>query len=309
MVKNLFNNIPVISIIFLFFIIKYALAQSTNSFLQISLLVAFLGGVIAILSPCSLAIIPAFFAYALEGKKELMKMTFFFFLGLSIVLVPLGFAASLFGQFLTSYRVQLTLFAGIMMIIFGVFAFFDISIPFLGSLFTRSPKTKNKYFNTFLFGILFATGFSPCAGPVLGAILTLAVATRTALTGAIFLLVYAFGMVTPLFLLSYFFEKIQFHKSRLVIASFEINILGFRRRLHWTKVASGIIFIAFGIIFIVFRGTSFLLNLGAKLNLLEPFFVAQDFILKYFNSVPNHIGILLLLVAVAFVIGVLYRKG
>ncbi len=288
-------------LISLIFILNFTLAQATDTFLQISLLVAFLGGIIAILSPCSLAIIPAFFAYALESKKELVKMTFLFFLGLSLVLVPLGFAASAVGQFLTLYRVQIAFFAGIIMILFGVAALFDMGIPFFGSLFTKTPKTKNRYFNNFLFGALFGVGFSPCSGPILGGILTLAATTGTALAGGFMLLIYVFGMVVPLFLLSYFFEKIQFHKSRWVHAGFDLNVFGYKHRFHWTKVVSGLLFIAFGLAFIKFGGTSFLINIGARLNLLDPFFNAQDLVLKYFSEIPNQITILVLLAIVGFI--------
>ena len=304
------KNILVVGILILTLVfLNFILTQSSNSFLQISFLIAFLGGVIAILSPCTFAIIPAFFAFALESKEELVKMTFLFFLGLSLVLVPLGFAASLAGQVLVSHRVQITFFAGLVMVFFGVLILFDITIPFFTFLSLKAPKTKNRYINTFLFGILFGTGFSPCAGPILGSILTLAAASGTALTGGLYLLIYAFGMVTPLFLLSYFYERFQLYNSKIINASFDIKFLGLKRRLYWTKLISGLIFISFGLAFIFFKGTAFLVNLGTKLNLLEPFFRYQDFVIKYFSKIPNEIGTLIVSVIVGFIIHeILNRK-
>lgn len=294
-----------IMILALFFLIVLAFsgiasAQAANTFLSVSLIVAFLGGFISILSPCSVAVFPAFFAYALEGKKELVKMTFLFFLGLSVILVPIGFAASTFGQFLTAYRVQIITIAGIGMIIFGILALFGKGFSMFGKFIQPAQRKGSRNFNTFVFGILFGTGFTPCAGPILGAILTLAAASPTAFTGGFLFFVYALGIVAPLFILSYFFERLHLDRAKWMYAGFDLKLFGYEHRFHWTNITSGLIFMGLGFLFVYFRGTAFLNSLFARLNLLDPFFNSQDLILQYFNNIPNYVAIGVIVAVLAY---------
>ena len=106
---------------------------------SIGFLGAFLGGVLAILSPCSALLLPAFFAYAFTSKQQLAARTLVFFLGLACVLVPVGVGAGNLGGLLTQHRGTLITIGGWAIIALGVYTFlgFGFNIPVLSSLASR----------------------------------------------------------------------------------------------------------------------------------------------------------------------------
>src|SRR6266568_3581941 len=100
--------------------------------LEVSFVAAFLGGVLALLAPCSALLLPAFFAYAFAGRTELLGRTLLFLAGSSTVFVPLGMGASLVAALLLEYRDITALLAGLLLIAFGM-------LELLGSGFTLVP--------------------------------------------------------------------------------------------------------------------------------------------------------------------------
>lgn len=259
---------------------------------QVSYFVAFIGGIISLLSPCSAAVLPAFFAYSFKEKTQLMKKSFIFFIGLSIPLVLLGLSASVAGRFLNVYRTQFVIGAGILMIIFGIMALMGkgFSLPGTKRLAQKNAGKKG----VFAFGTLFGVGFVPCAGPILGSILTLAATSGSALQGALLLEVYAFGIMVPIFLLSYFFDK-----KRIASVSKTIKIAG--KEIYWTNLVSGVLFIFLGMMFIFLGGSNFLNIAFSSAGLLEPFFALNEIAQTTFSGIPDYafFGIIAVLI-VAF---------
>ena len=151
---------------------------------SIGFLGAFLGGVLAILSPCSALLLPAFFAYAFTSKQQLAARTLVFFLGLSCVLVPVGVGAGNLGGLLTQHRDTLITIGGWAIIALGVYTFlgFGFNIPVLSSLASRVRGSG--WVSVFLLGAVYGfAGF--CAGPLLGAVLTTAVVGGNPAYGAL----------------------------------------------------------------------------------------------------------------------------
>ena len=150
-----------------------------------ALLVAAAAGVLSFLSPCVLPIVPPYLAFmagasldeaAGRRRPQLMRAAGFFVLGLSTVFLLLGLAASALGRALLAWQEQLTLLAGAVIILFGLHFLGVLRIP----AFAREARFEARgepgtALGAYLFGLAFAFGWTPCIGPVLGAILSLAV--------------------------------------------------------------------------------------------------------------------------------------
>lgn len=272
-----------------------SVAYAQEQIIQVSYLVAFLGGVVSLLSPCSAAVLPAFFAYSFREKRQLLKKSLVFFAGLSIPLILLGLSASVAGMFLNIYRGYFVVASGILIIIFGIMSLFGkgFSLPLTKRLASRGGKR-----GVFAFGFLFGIGFVPCAGPILGSILTLAAASPSALHGVLLLEVYAAGVMVPVFLLSYFFDK-----RKIAVFSKTLRIAG--REFPWTNIFSGALFISLGLLFIFFGGSTFLNAIFSDTRLTETFFRLNDFVQAVFSSVPDY---LFLAIAALLAAVLLYAK-
>lgn len=167
---------------------------------------AFLGGLISFLAPCVLPIIPGFLAYLAGAsttdtgskRKEIFINSIFFVLGFGIVFAALGVLLNTLLENI-AYDVQtwLSRIGGVVIIFFGLYLVGLIKIPFLEREYKMSVNTKfkSRYATSFLFGLAFAAGWTPCVGPALGVILGLA-ATQPG-SAFILLLTYALGLGIP----------------------------------------------------------------------------------------------------------------
>jgi cytochrome c-type biogenesis protein len=156
--------------------------------MDISLGLAFLAGMASFLSPCVFSLVPVYVGY-LSGRSLAAKMTdggekrletfahgVAFVVGFSLVFISLGVAVSFLGGILYDLRTWLAKIGGILVVIFGLHMTGIIRLSFLE--YDLRPRTKEdrsrSYFSSALMGVFFSAGWSPCVGPVLGAILTLA---------------------------------------------------------------------------------------------------------------------------------------
>ena len=218
--------------------------------MEISVITAFLGGVLAILSPCGALLLPAFFASVIGRRLRLMLHGAIFYLGLVVTLVPLGLGIGALGNLLTVYRDVLIITTSILLIVLGLAQAagfgFDMSkmLPGAETLHQRAHQ-RSGWVRTFLLGAVSGVaGF--CAGPILGAILTLALAQGDSLNAGIMLAVYGLGMVAPLTLLAAIWDKLS-PRVMSVLRGRGFRFLG--RQLHTTSVATGLLIVVVGIIF------------------------------------------------------------
>ncbi len=179
---------------------------------EVTLGLAFVAGLASFLSPCVLSLVPVYVSY-LGGQmvsnaavqfQISRRRTFLhglaFVLGFSIVFVTLGAAASAIGQALYDMRRILTRVGGIVVIIFGLHVMGVIAIPFLYYDTRRQVDTSGQglnFFSSVLTGIFFSAGWSPCVGPVLGAMLTLAFSSEGVNRGVYMLSAYSLGLAIP----------------------------------------------------------------------------------------------------------------
>ncbi len=248
---------------------------------EASYLVAFFGGVLSLLSPCSALLLPAFFAYAFQGGA-LVKRTGLFYLGLATTLVPLGMGISAVSGLFYGYRDVLIPAAGAMIIAFGV-------LQILGRGFAFGPLTRMQgkiqgdgAGSTYALGAVYGfAGF--CSGPILGAVLTVAATSGRALQGAGLLATYAAGMAAPLFCMALLWDRFDLGRRRWLRGrEFSVGPV----RLHTTSLFSGVMFVSIGTAFIVYQGTSALEGFYDANGATDLAFAAQQWVANLTGSIP-----------------------
>lgn len=201
---------------------------------DISLFTAFAAGVVSFISPCVLPLVPGYLSFIsgvslddlrVETKKhEVMKTailsSMLFGLGFTVVFVGMGATASFFGQFLLSKISIFNRIAGVIVIIFGLHTLGVIKLKFLmlEKRFHYQNRPAGFFGSAFVIGLSFAFGWTPCLGPILAGILTLASSQETVVGGVTLLLCYSLGLGLPFLLaaiaINYFFmffNKIKKH--------------------------------------------------------------------------------------------------
>lgn len=197
----------------------------TETFLAASLLpallIAFSAGILSFLSPCVLPVVPPYLAYmggvsvsemeddrGARGRALLAAM--FFMLGLSTVFLILGAGASALGRTLLGYQSYLQMGAGVVVIIFGLHFLGLFRLSFLDrEMRVDAGDQGGSAFGAYFLGLAFAFGWTPCLGPILSAILSLATGTGDVGKGAILLGVYAIGLGVPFLLVAAFFPQMK----------------------------------------------------------------------------------------------------
>jgi cytochrome c-type biogenesis protein len=182
--------------------------------MEIGIVTAFAGGLISFLSPCVLPLAPPYLAYLggttldqIAGEDReidpgVRRRVFFsaccFVLGLATVFVALGMGASAIGQTLLQNKLLLGQVAGALIIGMGLHFLHVIRIPFLNrEARFEGPAEAGGYGTSYLIGLAFAFGWTPCIGPILATILTLAAQEQTLAAGTALLAVYALGLGVP----------------------------------------------------------------------------------------------------------------
>ncbi len=272
---------------------------------EVSFLASFLGGLLSLLSPCSALLLPAFFAYAFESRGELLGRTAVFYLGLCATLVPLGMGISAVSTLVYGHRSTLITVSGLVIIVLGV-------VQILGGGFSLGPVERlrgriggDTIVTTFFLGAVYGfAGF--CSGPILGAVLTVAATSGSALRGAGLLATYAAGMAAPLFLMSLLWERFDLGHRRWLRGR-EVSLGRFR--LHSNNLLSGLMFIAVGVLFIVFEGTSGLEGLYTAGGATDLAFAAERWVDAASERLPVSVALAVLGVLFAgFLIFKLFRR-
>ncbi|MEU3310656.1 cytochrome c biogenesis CcdA family protein [Nocardiopsis sp. NPDC006832] len=225
--------------------------------MDIGFLAAMLGGVLALLSPCSALLLPSFFAYAFRDPGRLLLRTSVFYAGLCLTLIPLGAGSAMVSMLFYGHRETLINVAGAVIIGFGV-------LQILGLGFTWAPLARAQgrfaagrgHLSVLGLGAVYGlAGF--CSGPILGAVLTVA-ATGTPLRGMFLMAAYALGMVLPMFVLALLWDRYDLgHRRWLRGRSVRLGPL----TTHTTALLSGGLFIGIGVLFIAFDGTASMMGL------------------------------------------------
>ena len=210
-------------------------------------ILSLLAGLFSFLSPCTLPILPAYFAITAQADRSKMSlMSFAFFCGLATLFVLMGASASFLGSILRDYMLHLTKAGGIMVLIFGIMTL--VGMGFSGATFRGKPAYT--FFGFYLFGAAFALGWTPCVGPVLSGILIMAASEKTIFQGMMLLFFYAVGLGVPLILFASFFShlgKDTLFWKMLRGKAWDVIIGGRTFMFHTTNLFSGSLLIFLGI--------------------------------------------------------------
>jgi cytochrome c-type biogenesis protein len=222
--------------------------------MDLPLLLVFGAGVLSFLSPCVLPLVPPYLTYMSGATFEefrdrsaaqtlpslrLVLTALFFVLGFSVVFVTLGATATAFGQAFRQALPVLTYVAGFVIIAMGLHFLGVFRIGLLDrQLRMAGPKVASGPLGGFALGLAFAIGWTPCIGPILAAILSIAASRQTAGEGAALLGVYSLGLGVPFLL------------SGLAVGPFLSFFAGFRRHLRTVERVMGGFLVLTGVLFI-----------------------------------------------------------
>ena len=229
--------------------------------MELNILISFGFGVLSFFSPCVLPIVPGFFAsFSLEKNNKTKKIwsSLQFVLGFSFVFISLGALATSLGSFFTRNSSVLGQLSGAVIILFGLFLLFPNlnSRYFYGeNIFKFGSINKFKFL---IMGFAFGFGFTPCIGPVLGALLALSSNAETINIGVTYLLYFSLGMGLPFLISGFLIDKINLNNSL------------FRNIQKYSSSLSGLILISIG--YLIFSDrmyilASFFQDLLVSLNL------------------------------------------
>ena len=211
---------------------------------MIELFVAFGAGLISFLSPCVLPLIPGYISFIsgaslnelLENKKINIFPLILFTLGFSFVFIMFGAAASYLGQVLLQNSQTLRVIAGLVIIVFSLQLIGIINISFLNfekKFYTN--KNNNTWFS-FVVGMAFGFGWTPCIGPILGSILALASTEETIFKAVVLLSFYSLGLAMPFILSGYLMQRfLMFSKN-------------FKKNINLVSKSGGVILLITGIL-------------------------------------------------------------
>jgi cytochrome c-type biogenesis protein len=193
---------------------------------SIGFVTAFLAGILSFLSPCVLPLVPGYLSYvagtSLESLRDrttsrLQALSYAacFVLGFSAVFVTFGASATALGGLLLSWRYELGIAAGVIVLLFGLHLAGLLPLHWLDreARFQAADVKGGRVVGAFLLGLAFAFGWTPCIGPVLGVILTMSASTADLRTGTALLAVYSLGLGVP-FLLAALFTDVLLARLR-----------------------------------------------------------------------------------------------
>lgn len=223
--------------------------------MSIGLLGALLGGILTLLSPCSVMLLPAFFSYAFTTPRQVVSRTGIFYLGLITTLVPLGMLAGTLGAFINEHRTVFITVASSVVIALGVVMLLNLPLLRLRGM---SGTDGTSGLSVYALGTVYGLA-GVCAGPLLGAVLTYAAMGGNALYGGLVLLVFAVGMTLPLLALALLWDRLSI--VRRLVRPREIKLGPWRNT--WTGVIGGVLTITIGVFLLATQGTA---SLGGMLS-------------------------------------------
>jgi cytochrome c-type biogenesis protein len=215
---------------------------------NVSFGLAFLAGLASFLSPCVLSLVPAYVGYlssralvttggTLNNRWATMSHGLAFVLGFSVIFIALGATASAIGALLFDLQGILVRIGGIVVVVFGLHTMGVIHLPFLDYDTRRqqAPDARLGYASSALMGVFFSAGWAPCVGPVLGAVLTMALTSDGVNRGAVLLSAYSLGLGIPFLL------------AAAGIGNVSQLLRRYGRQLRYVSVVTGIFLVIIGI--------------------------------------------------------------
>ncbi len=222
---------------------------------EISYFYVVLAGLLSFLSPCVLPIVPGYLCFIAgtnlnklqldqnnDVKRRVFKFSLSFVFGFSTVFVALGASATLLSSLVYEYLDFLRIAGGIIIIIFGIHFMQIIQIPFLNKeLRYQIESYRPGIVGSYIIGLSFAFGWTPCIGPILGSVLSIAASSETVSYGIILLMLYSAGLGVPFLIAAY------------AINGFMSFLIRIRNYIRVIEIFTGLLLIIFGILILTNR--------------------------------------------------------
>ena len=219
--------------------------------LNVSLGLVFLAGVVSFLSPCVLPLLPGYLTYlaARSSGQDIKRVSRWqvlfhgiaFVIGFSMVFITLGATASAIGQSLYNYKEWITRIGGVLIVFFGLQMSGWLQVPFLEMEFRKHSQDNPRwgYISSLLMGVFFSAGWTPCVGPTLGLVLTLAGTEASVIKGVLLLALYSLGLGVPFLITALAMDRVGLWVRRMA---------GVTRRV---SIVAGVLLVGVGILLIL----------------------------------------------------------
>ena len=253
----------------------------------VSFIAVFVGGILALLSPCAALLLPSFFTYAFTRPREVLARTVVFYLGLCLTLVPLGMGAAAASRLIYGQRTLLIEISGWVIIGFGLAmaAGIGFSVPGIGRLQGRYQARLGEaasWTPTLALGAVYGlAGF--CSGPILGSVLTIAAAGQDPVRGALLLATYAAGMCVPLLALALIWRRGTW-TGRAFLRGRAVRLGPVRT--HSTSLIAGLLMVGIGVLFLRYDGTAGITGLFG-FDTVDLEYAANRLVQNATRQVPN----------------------
>lgn len=232
-----------------------------NDVSSLGVVTAFAAGVVSFLSPCVLPLVPGYVSYMAgyslrdvqnpadaRARVAALAASLFFVLGFSTVFVALGASATALGQLLLRYRYEANIVGGAIVIVFGLLTTGLVRISWFQRDFHLQPHVRSgQLLAPYLLGLAFGFGWTPCIGPVLGAILTVSAVSASVSSGIVLLGIYSAGLGIP-FLACAAFTRVFAKRLR------DLGRIG-----RWLQVVAGVVMVIMGVAMITGQLSAFAL--------------------------------------------------
>ena len=233
---------------------------------SVGIAIAFSAGLLSFLSPCVLPLIPSYVTFitglsfedVTKSRRTALVHSLLFILGFTLIFLALGAVATGFGRLLLANRFLLSRIGGSLVIVFGLYLIGVLNIGFLGK--ERRVHLHDKplgYLGTVMVGIAFGAGWSPCIGPILGAILTYTASQADLTRGLTLLLAYSMGLAIP------------FLVAALAVERFLAVFAKMRSQMVWVQRIAGVLLIGVGLLMV----TNYLSILSNWMSAFTPAFI------------------------------------
>lgn len=265
-----------------------------------SIVAAFIAGMAALFAPCCISVLlPSYLGSVFKEKYKVVLMTFMFFLGILTVFLPIGLGASALAQVFNKYHNLIFTLGGLMLALLGIALVLgkDMSMP----SFVNPSVKKYNALSIYVLGI-FAAIATTCCAPVLAGVLALSVTSGSVLWGGVYTLSYVLGMVTPLFIIAFYLDKINFtQKFASLRKPRSLTIGTFTWRFNLAETVAGFVFLGMGI-YIIYLALANKLAMQSSYQLTTNILVANivHSVHRFTQKIPELVwaGIVILIFAV-----------
>jgi cytochrome c-type biogenesis protein len=266
-----------------------------------STVAAFLGGMIALAAPCCVTfLLPAYLASAFRARRALMAMTLIFGAGVATILLPITIGVAAMSRLLGQYHAEVFILGGLLLVLLGIWSLAgkNFALPMRPTTLGDRPTAMS----VFSLGV-FSGAASSCCAPVLAGVLTLSAISSSLPQSMVLGLAYIAGMVLPLVVMAFLWERFNFSNS-LIVRGRPLT-LGFGRarwRVHSTNLLAGVLFLGVGAFVIVSTFLGGLATPQSQSRLGEYLRSAADVAIRATHGLPDIVFAFLLLTGLLYLV-------